>query len=77
MEVPRLGVKLELQMLAYTTATGKQDLSRTCDLHHNSQQCQVPDLLSEARDRICILMDTRQICFRCTTMGTPSILKKL
>ena len=27
MEVPRLGVKLELQLLAYATATAMQDLS--------------------------------------------------
>ena len=34
MEVPRLGVELELQLLAYTAATAVQDLSRICDLHH-------------------------------------------
>ena len=33
MEVPRLGVKLELQLSAYTTATAKQDPSHVCDLH--------------------------------------------
>ena len=33
MEVPRLGVKSELQPLAYATATGMPDLSRICDLH--------------------------------------------
>ena len=32
MEVPRLGVKLELQLPAYATAM--PDLSRVCDLHH-------------------------------------------
>ena len=36
MEVPRLGVKSELQLLAYTTAT--QDPSHFCDLHRSSQQ---------------------------------------
>ena len=36
MEVPRLEVKLELQLLAYTTATVKRDLSRICDLHRSS-----------------------------------------
>ena len=30
MEVSRLGVKLELQLLAYTTATAMQDLSHIC-----------------------------------------------
>ena len=34
MEVPRPGVKSELQLLAYTTAT--QDLSHICNLHHSS-----------------------------------------
>ena len=36
MEVPRLGVKLELQLPAYTTATAISDLSRVCDLRHSS-----------------------------------------
>ena len=35
MDVPRLGVKLDLQLLAYTTATAMWDLSRICNLHHN------------------------------------------
>ena len=39
MEIPSLGVKLELQPLAYTTATATQDLSRVWDLHHSSWQC--------------------------------------
>ena len=33
MEVPRLGVKSELQLLVYITATATQDLSHICDLH--------------------------------------------
>ena len=41
MEVPRLGVESELQLLAYTTATAMLDLSCVCDLHHSSQQCRV------------------------------------
>ena len=32
MEVPRLGVESELQLLACTTATATQDLSHVCDL---------------------------------------------
>ena len=35
MEVPKLGVKLELQPPVYTTATATQDLSCVCDLHHS------------------------------------------
>ena len=38
MEVPRLGVPLELQLPAYTTATATQDPSHVWDLHHSSQQ---------------------------------------
>ena len=38
MEVPRLRVKSELQLLAYTTATATPDLNHVCDLHHSSWQ---------------------------------------
>ena len=41
MEVPRLEVKSELQLLAYATATSKQDPSCVCNLHHSSQQCPI------------------------------------
>ena len=41
MEVPRLRVKLELQLPAYSTATATPDLSRICDLHHSSWQHQI------------------------------------
>ena len=50
MEIPRLGVESELQLLAYTTATAMQDPSRACNLHHSSRQCQIPNPLNEARD---------------------------
>ena len=36
MEVPRLGVKSELQLLSYATATAMQDPSRVCNLHHSA-----------------------------------------
>ena len=36
MEVPRLGVKSELQLLAYATATAMWDLNHIYDLHHRS-----------------------------------------
>ena len=71
MEFPRLGVKLELQLLAYSTATAMQDPSRVCDLHHHSWQRWIPDPLSKAKDWTCILMDTSQIPFHCATTGTP------
>ena len=36
MEIPRLGIQLELKMPAYATATAMQDLSCLCDLHYSS-----------------------------------------
>ena len=58
MEVPGLGVGSELQLLAYTTTRAMWDLSHTCDPHHSSQQRQIPDPLSETRDRTRNLMGT-------------------
>ena len=71
MQVPRLGIKLELHLLAYATAIAARDPSHICDLHHSSWQQWTPDPLSEARDRIRILMDTSWIRFRCATTGNP------
>jgi len=48
MEVPRLGFKSELLLLAYTTATAMQDLSHVCDLHHSSEQCRILNPLTRA-----------------------------
>ena len=61
MEVPRLRVELELQLQAYTTATATPDPSRICDLHNSSQQFQILNPLSEARDQTRNLMDTSQV----------------
>ena len=61
MEVPRLGVQLELHLLAYATATAMQDLSCVCDLHHSSQQHRILNPLSEARDQTCVLMDAHRV----------------
>ena len=72
MEVPRVGVKLELQLLAYDTATGIRDLSHICDLHHSSWPCLIPDPLSMARDQTGVNTDNSQIRFHCTAMGTPT-----
>ena len=49
-EVPRLGVELELKLLACATAMTTLDLSCVCDLHHSSQQHQILNRLSDARD---------------------------
>ena len=50
MKVPRLQVQPELQLPAYTTATATWDPSRIRDLGHSSQQYQILNPLSEARD---------------------------
>ena len=62
MEVPRLGVEMELQLLSYATAIAKQDPSCVCDLLHSSQRCWILNPLSEATDQTCNLMVTSQIC---------------
>ena len=61
MEVPRLGVELELQLPACLRATAARDLSHVCDLHHNSQQCQILNPMSKARDGTHNLMVLSQI----------------
>ena len=63
MEVPRLGVKLELQLPAYatTTATATPDPSLVCDLHQSSMQRWILNPLLEARDRTLVLMDTSDV----------------
>ena len=71
MEVPRLRIKSELQLPAYTRATVTQDPSRVCDLYHSSQQQQILNPQSEARVRTCVLMDTNQIHLYCAMTGTP------
>ena len=50
MEVPSVGVELELQLPAYTTAIATPDPSRVGNLHHSSEQHQIHYPLSEARD---------------------------
>ena len=63
MAIPGLGVKSELQPLAYTTATAMPDPNRACDLYQSSWQRRILNPLSEARDRTCILTDTGEIHF--------------
>ena len=72
MEIPGLGVELELQLPAYTRATATPDPSHVCDLHHSSQQLQFLKPLSEAR-RTHNLMDASWIRFHFATTETPNI----
>ena len=73
MEVPRLGVKSELQVPAYAIGTAIWDLRRICGLHHSSRQCQILNPLSEARDQNHILMDTSQILNPLSHSGNSSV----
>ena len=78
MEVSRLGkVQLDLQLLAYVTATATPDPSRVCELHLSSRQHRILNPLSEARDRTCNFMVPSLIYFCCPTMGTLSFLRTL
>ena len=52
MEVPRLGVESELQLLAYTTAT--QDPSCVGNLHHGSWQHWIPIQGSNLHPHVCL-----------------------
>jgi len=61
MEVPRLGVKLERQLLAIAVAM--PDQSHVCDLHHSSRQHWIINPLSRARDRTRVLMYTTWVLY--------------
>ena len=71
MEVPRLGVELELQLLAYAAATAMQHLRSVCDIHHSLWEHQILNPVSKARDQTFNLMVPSWICFHCATMGIP------
>ena len=58
MEVPRLGVKFELQLSAYATAMVMPDQSGVCDLHCSLWPSRIFNPLSEARVWTHILTDT-------------------
>ena len=71
MEVPRLEVESELQLLTYATVIATRDSSHICDLHHSSRQHQILHPLSEARDRTSVLVDPSWIRYCCATAGAP------
>ena len=72
-EVPRLGVKLELQLPACQIWT-TPDLSCICDLYRSSWQCQILDPLSKAKVRTRVFMDASWVHFHCAITGTPAYL---
>ena len=59
-EVPWLGVKMELQLPAYTTGAATQAPSHICDLLFRLWQHQILKPLIEARDQTHILVDASQ-----------------
>ena len=71
MEVPSLGVELELQLPAYKAATKMPDLSCVCVLSHGSRQYWLLNPRSDARDQTQNLMVPSWICFCCTMTATP------
>ena len=74
MEVPRLGVQSELQLLAYTRATETSDLSRVCDLRHISRPHRILNPLERGQGSNCNLMVPGGIHFRCASTGTPRFI---
>ena len=50
----QVGIKSELQLSAYTTATATGDPSRICSLRRSSRQRQILNPLSKTRDQTCI-----------------------
>ena len=67
MEVPRLGVELELQPPAYITVPATPDPSHLCNLHHSSGHHRILNPLSEARDWTHNLIVPIRIRFHCAT----------
>ena len=68
LEIPRLGVELELQLPAHSTARATQNPSRFCDLHNSSWQRRIPNPMREARDQTCILMAVSRDCYLWATI---------
>ena len=62
MEVPRLEVKSELQLLACSTAIAMQDPSHIIDLHHSPWQRRILNPLTKARIEPVIFTDTSWVC---------------
>jgi len=73
MEVPRLGVKSELQFPDYATDTAILDPSCFGELYHSSQQCRILNSLSRDRDWTCFLIDTSWVLYQWATTGMPKL----
>ena len=73
MEVPGLGVKSELQLPAYATATATPDLSHICDQCCSLQRHRILNPWCQASDRTHILMDTSQVLKLLSHKGNSKI----
>ena len=73
MDYSRLGVKLELQLPVYGTATAIQDLRHVSYLHHSWQQCQNINPVSDARSHTHVPIDPSQDPYSWAMTGTPAI----
>ena len=74
MEVPSRGVELELQLLAYSTATATPEPSCICDLCHSLWLRQILNPLSESRGQIHMPMETRRVLNPLSHNGKACIL---
>ena len=73
-EIPRLGVELQLQLLAYALVTALPDPSRIHNLHHSSWQCQILNPLSKGSDWTHILRDISWSLSYWATTGALALL---
>ena len=69
----RLGFELKLQLPGCATTTAMCDPSHICNLNYSSQQHQILNLLSEAKDQTHIFMDTSQVHDLMSRNRTPWI----
>ena len=70
MEVPRLGVELELELQAYTTAVETPDPSYICNLHRSLGQHQMLGIKAEGSN-LYPHRDNIKSLTRRATAGTP------
>ena len=69
-EVPKLGIKLELQLKAYATVRATLELSHICDIYCGFQQYWILNQSSKAKDQTCILTETTLGSLNWATMGS-------
>ena len=63
------------KLLAFAIVIATPDPSRVCNLCHSSRQCWILNPLIKTRDWTHNLMVPSRTRFRCTTMGTPMVVK--